>query len=209
MLCNPYETELMHPANGQGELFINQSLGFESTNNSQGLKLSRQLIQDWQEKIHRHQSELFNSSGAIAMQQTLFQKSISTPLDHFAPLKLTPLTINFWRWPNSPHKGAAIYLVMDRPEQLDNPLLLYIGETSAADQRWKGEHDCKNYLSAYSEALVGAELKQQLSIRFWTDVPSQTPARRRLEQELIQSWLPPFNKETRARWATPFTTESK
>ena len=32
-------------------------------------------------------------------------------------------------------------------------------------------------------------------------------ARRALEQQLIQRWWPPFNKETRRRWATPFTAE--
>jgi hypothetical protein len=36
-------------------------------------------------------------------------------------------------------------------------------------------------------------------------VPAQVKPRRALEQALIQRWLPPFNKETRARWATPFT----
>ena len=34
-----------------------------------------------------------------------------------------------------------------------------------------------------------------------------TRARRALEQQLIQRWWPPFNKETRQRWATPFTAE--
>ena len=42
------------------------------------------------------------------------------------------------------------------------------------------------------------------SIRFWSDVPRATRARRQLEQTLIQRWQPPFNKETRERWATPF-----
>ena len=57
---------------------------------------------------------------------------------------------------------------------------------------------------AYGEALQRCELDHQLSIRFCTDVPVQTRARRRLEQALIQRWQPPFNKETRQRWATPF-----
>ena len=30
---------------------------------------------------------------------------------------------------------------------------------------------------------------------------------RKLEQRLIQTWLPPFNKETRRIWATPFTSQ--
>ncbi|MFL0769968.1 MAG: GIY-YIG nuclease family protein, partial [Prochlorococcus sp.] len=73
---------------------------------------------------------------------------------------------------------------------------------------WKGAHDCKAYLAAYSEALNKVALTSQLSIRFWADVPTTTKARRQLEQQLIRLWLPPFNKETRERWATPFTAES-
>ena len=115
--------------------------------------------------------------------------------------------MSFWRWPEPSHRGAAIYLVMDRPVQLEQPLLLYVGETLAAERRWKGDHDCKAYLAAYGEALQRCDLSAQLSIRFSCDVPRATRARRALEQQLIQRWWPPFNKETRQRWATPFTAE--
>ena len=60
-------------------------------------------------------------------------------------------------------------------------------------------------LAAYGEALQQAGLDSQLSIRFWRDAPSLVRPRRALEQALIRHWLPPFNKETRGRWATPFT----
>jgi hypothetical protein len=50
-------------------------------------------------------------------------------------------------------------------------------------------------------------VKTKLSIRFWLDVPTKTKERRKLEQKLIQAWLPPFNKETREIWATPFTSQ--
>ena len=46
-----------------------------------------------------------------------------------------------------------------------------------------------------------------LSIRFWCDVPTQLRSRRQLEQLLIRRWAPPFNKENRDRWATPFTAD--
>jgi hypothetical protein len=82
-----------------------------------------------------------------------------------------------------------------------------VGETGQADRRWKGEHDCKSYLAAYGEALQQVGMGSQLSIRFWLDAPEAVKARRALEQALIRHWLPPFNKETRARWATPFTAE--
>ena len=57
------------------------------------------------------------------------------------------------------------------------------------------------------EALSNADIESQLSIRFWSDVPANTRTRRKLEQQLINKWLPPFNKETRARWSTPFTAK--
>ncbi|MEB3303373.1 MAG: GIY-YIG nuclease family protein, partial [Cyanobacteriota bacterium] len=83
----------------------------------------------------------------------------------------------------------------------------YVGETARADRRWKGAHDCKSYLAAYREALAKADLPSLLSIRFWCEAPEITGERRALEQALIQRWKPPFNKETRKRWNTPFTAE--
>ena len=113
----------------------------------------------------------------------------------------------FLRWPESPHRGAALYWVMDRPEHLEHPILLYLGETKAADRRWKGEHDCKAYLAAYQEACASCGLGCSPSIRFWGDVPQATRTRQQLEQTLIRRWQPPFNKEMRERWATPFQAD--
>lgn len=123
------------------------------------------------------------------------------------PLSLPAQSLAFWRWPQAPHQGPALYLVLDRPGHLDQPLLLYVGETARADRRWKGAHDCKSYLAAYREALARADLSASLSIRFWCEAPAATAARRALEQALIQRWKPPFNKETRGRWSTPFTAD--
>jgi hypothetical protein len=121
------------------------------------------------------------------------------------PLALVAQPLQFWRWPEAPQTGAALYFVVDRPSHLASPLLLYVGETGQADRRWKGEHDCKDYLAAYGEALQQVGLEGQLSIRFWCDAPALTRQRRSLEQALIRLWQPPFNTETRGRWATPFT----
>jgi hypothetical protein len=123
------------------------------------------------------------------------------------PLALAPQSLQFWRWPEACNSGAAVYFVLDRPPHLDGPLLLYVGETAQADRRWKGEHDCKSYLAAYGDALQQVGLGSQLSIRFWSDAPAAVRPRRALEQALIRHWLPPFNKETRGRWATPFTAD--
>jgi len=38
-------------------------------------------------------------------------------------------------------------------------------------------------------------------------VPVRVRPRRALERALIRRWQPPFNKETRQRWSTPFTSD--
>ena len=57
----------------------------------------------------------------------------------------------------------------------------------------------------YKEALADNNLSSHQDIRFFLDVPKEVKLRRKLEQQLIYLWLPPFNKETRHRWATTFT----
>ena len=156
-------------------------------------------------RIHRHQQPLLHQPQPQGEQTLLFAEDAQDPLAGFDPLALAAAP-EFGAG-RKPPQGAAIYVVMDRPEQLDDPILLYVGETLAADRRWKGEHDCKAYLAAYGEALSRAGLASSPSIRFWGDVPAATRERRRLEQQLIQTWLPPFNKETRERWATPFNAD--
>ena len=191
---------------GQGNLF-NPAEATAGQRPELDLPLQREQLLAWQERLHQHQAPLFRGESGPLQQGSLFGDVSPEPVTTIQPLALTPLPLSFWRWPASPHQGAAIYLVLDRPVDLEQPLLLYVGETKAADQRWKGDHDCKAYLAAYGEALQRCGISQRLSIRFCTDVPQATRARRDLEQQLIQHWLPPFNKETRQRWATPFTSD--
>ncbi|MEB3330920.1 MAG: GIY-YIG nuclease family protein [Synechococcaceae cyanobacterium] len=199
----------------QGELFEAAALAASAAPPAAGLPLLRHQLQAWQQRLADHQGPLFAQvagrlDAAAARQGQLFAlpgdealpESLATSLD---PLRLQPQSLSFWRWPEAPQRGAAIYLVLDRPPRLPSALLLYVGETARADRRWKGDHDCKDYLAAYGEALGQAGLEAALSIRFWCDVPAGTRARRALEQALIRFWWPPFNKETRARWQTPFT----
>jgi len=189
----------------QGNLF-EQPAPASHENEPAELALNGQQLQSWQERIHSFQSPLFESDSPRQEQSSLFG-SEEAEAAGVQPLSLKPLPLSFWRWPQSPHQGAALYWVMDRPAGLKHPILLYIGETMAADRRWKGEHDCKAYLAAYQEACVHCGLSCRTSIRFWGDVPRATKARRQLEQTLIRRWQPPFNKETRDRWATPFQAD--
>lgn len=171
-------------------------------------ELSAPLLIDWQRRVTAHQSGVHRDTtagGQLSLMKSCREPSQET--DRLDPFRLTPQSLEFWRWPHAPHEGAAIYFVVDRPPHLEDPLLLYVGETGRADRRWKGEHDCKSYLAAYGEALRRVALGTRLSIRFWCDVPVAVAGRRALEQALIRRWLPPFNRETRERWTTPFTAD--
>ena len=191
----------------QFDLFNNNDIFFSNKNTFQDLFTEKKVIQEWQEKIINHQSPIFKYGYKNINQPSLFE-SISEELNTtFNPIELTPLPLSFWRWPKKMHEGPAIYFVMDKIINSDENIILYIGETISAEKRWKGEHDCKNYLSNYSETLQKANLTTKLNIRFWLDVPANTKKRRQSEQKLIQTWLPPFNKETRGVWATPFTSQ--
>lgn len=184
------------------------------------LGLERRQLLAWQERVAAYQAPFWAPASAAEPEQaSLFsglpagispEPAAPTPqalARTLQPLALPAESLSFWRWPQAPHAGPALYLVLDCPNHLTQPLLLYVGETARADRRWKGSHDCKSYLAAYREALAKAAMRSRLSIRFWCEAPPATAARRALEQALIQRWKPPFNKETRSRWSTPFTAE--
>ena len=191
----------------QYDLFSNSDLDFSENNLLQDILIEKKIIKDWQEKIINHQSPIFKSNYKDVTQASLFEPILDELNKTFNPIQLTPLPLSFWKWPKTMHKGPAIYFVMDKVINSEENIILYIGETISAEKRWKGEHDCKNYLSNYSDSLQKANMSTKLNIRFWLDVPIKTKERRKLEQQLIQTWLPPFNKETREIWATPFTSQ--
>jgi len=70
-------------------------------------------------------------------------------------------------------------LVIDQPPHLNIPFAVYIGETSRADLRWKGDHDCKTLLAARTaRSLQQAQLKSLASNpASWADVPVAARAR--------------------------------
>tara|TARA_Y100001968_G_C19454366_1_gene771484 strand:+ start:7628 stop:8227 length:600 start_codon:yes stop_codon:yes gene_type:complete len=198
----------MSVSKGQGDLFSEGNLYIQANTFPEGISISKEFLENWQKRIYTHQSIFFDKTTSKIRQTSLFKEASNDySIENFSPLRLTPLPINFWKWSESYHFGPAIYIVMDRTSFNGQHLILYIGETIAADKRWKGDHDCKSYLDNYCSALRKAGMSSQLSIRFWTDVPKQTKERRKIEQILIKRWLPPFNKETRSCWQTPFTAE--
>ena len=189
----------------QKEIFNSESYEYAASGTKSCNEISLKILEEWKNKIHDYQKVYLDNNQNKLEQISLFNDFETKNLNGFEPLKLTPLPLNFWRWSKSYHKGAAIYLVMERFGEKKKNIILYIGETISASKRWKGEHDCKKYLENYVLSHQKVNLSPNLSIRFWSDVPQFTKERRKLEQELIQKWLPPFNKETRNRWQTPFT----
>ena len=189
--------------NRQFELFgsnTNTSINFQNTNN---LKIKCETLTEWRNKIHDHQLNISKDSDSKTLQQTILPEKKNFNEKKIDPFSLQPLSLNFWRTNQHIHNGPAMYFVIDN--MLSSKVILYIGETNSANKRWKGEHDCKNYLMNYKEALAHNNLSSHQDIRFFLDVPKEVKLRRKLEQQLIYLWLPPFNKETRDRWKTTFT----
>ena len=193
--------------NRQFELFssnINTSINFQNTNN---LKIECETLTEWRNKIHNHQIKISEDSHNENLQQTILPVKKFINEKEIDPFSLQPLSLNFWRTNQHIHSGPAMYFVIDNMES--SKIILYIGETNSANKRWKGEHDCKNYLSNYKETLASNNLSSHQDIRFFLDVPKDVKSRRKLEQKLIYLWLPPFNKESRRRWGTSFTNDYK
>jgi len=189
--------------NRQFELFgskTNTSINFQNTNN---LKIKRETLTEWRNRIHNHQLRIVEDSHNKTHQQTILPVKEFFNEKKIDPFSLQPLSLNFWRTNQHIHNGPAMYFVIDN--MVSSQVILYIGETNSANKRWKGEHDCKNYLINYKEALAHNNLSSHQDIRFFLDVPKEVKLRRKLEQQLIYLWLPPFNKETRNRWTTTFT----
>jgi len=189
--------------NRQFELFgsnVNSSINFQNSNN---LKIKGEILTDWRNRVHKHQFKIPKYAQNKPLHQTSLPINTISNEIKIDPFSLQPLSLNFWRTNQYIHNGPAMYFVIDSMES--SKIILYIGETNIANKRWKGEHDCKNYLMNYKEALAYNNLSSHQDIRFFLDVPKEVKLRRKLEQQLIYLWLPPFNKETRDRWATTFT----
>ena len=187
----------------QYEIFESNNFFSISSLDRQNLNHSCSSLNQWRKNIYEYQSNVIKKLDNPIEQKSLFK--IDDYLDSIKinPFLLTSFSINFWRSNKSVDKGPAMYFVIDTIKT--SRIILYIGETNSADKRWKGDHDCKNYISNYKETMSNNNLESNLDIRFFLDVPKDVKLRRKLEKRLIYLWLPPFNKETRDRWTTTFT----
>ena len=188
--------------NKQFELFSSEQAFANDCLQNDHLKQDSKSILNWRDKIYNHQKTILCGKNNLYSQKSLANFD-NDNLDKINPFELKGFSINFWRSNKYVHNGPAMYFVVDTLE--NKKIILYIGETQSADSRWKGVHDCKNYINNYKESLAYSNIRNHLDIRFYLDVPKEVKFRRKLEQKLIYLWLPPFNKETRNRWSTTFT----
>ena len=174
--------------------------------------LSPGALQAWKQRILRFQLQIQNALPA--QQGSLFAQAAAPDpvaeqaiaLDLFS---LRRQNTEFWRWQFDDVGVAAMYFVIDyaaRAGENIQPLLLYVGETVKSNQRWKGVHDCKRYLSNYRQAHYEHGFESELGIAFWPHAPAARKPRQQLESALIYRWRSPFNKENWRFWNTPFVS---
>jgi hypothetical protein len=163
------------------------------------LEMNAPTLQGWKQRIFQYQQQVIQ--GSKPAQIALFDSDPDAiDFEVLDPFGLQTQNIEFWRWPAHEPGLAALYFVIDH----ELPLLLYVGETCQANQRWKGVHDCKRYVRNYIAAHRIHNLPVSVSIGFWTHAPAATRPRQRLELMLICKWRSPFNKENWRHWGTPF-----
>ena len=142
--------------NRQFELFgsnVNTSINFQHSNN---LKIKGEILTKWRERIYNHQFKISKDTQNKNLHQTSLPINTISDERKIDPFSLQPLSLNFWRTNQYIHNGPAMYFVIDSMKS--SKIILYIGETNSANKRWKGEHDCKNYLMSYKEALAHNKL---------------------------------------------------
>jgi hypothetical protein len=157
----------------------------------------------WKQRVWQFQQSIQSDAGST--QGSLFDTVATSPVDDIDPFTLPQRNAEFWREQFTDTGNAALYFVVDH----EADLLLYVGETVKANQRWKGTHDCKRYILNYVSAHRVTEQAVQVNIGFWPYAPEERKARQSLEAELIRKWRSPFNKENWRIWATPFIGRSE
>ncbi|NEO33200.1 MAG: GIY-YIG nuclease family protein [Symploca sp. SIO3C6] len=169
------------------------------TTRTESLVMSQDALERWKSQIFNYQQQVRKSEPP--KQTALFELAPNhCEADSIDPFSLRIETLEFWRMPADSPGEACLYFVIDNTL----PLLLYIGETCKSNKRWKGVHDCKQYLGNYHDLHYKYGRKKAVSIAFWWDAPTQTKARQELEKELILKWRSPFNKECWSYWGQPF-----
>jgi hypothetical protein len=184
------------PRNGQLELFPSKK--YKSKRHDE-LVMNSEELQQWKAQILEYQ---MRSRTVPPSQQTTL---IELPPNHCDPDPIDPLTLQlqsmaFYRMPADYPGDACLYFVVDSAAGL----ILYVGETCRSNKRWKGTHDCKDYIASYQDLHYRYKLQTAVNIGFWWDTPQRRESRQELELNLILKWRSPFNKENWERWGQPF-----
>ena len=162
------------------------------------LSMDADALVQWKTKIAAHQQQTKENQP---VQGALFDLTKAhVDLDKIDPFNLRPYPMSFYRLPVDSPGDVCIYFVVDNAAKL----VLYIGETSKSNKRWKGTHDCKRYLDNYKSLHYKNGLSCAVNMAFWWDVPAVARARQQMEQGLIEKWRSPFNKENWSLWSAPF-----
>ncbi len=162
--------------------------------------ITAEALQQWKARVVAYQA----SVEPAVRQPSLFGEQSQPPTPEpaaIAPFSLAQQNFFFFNWPADRHPDSAcLYFVIDSTSSL----LLYIGETCRANQRWKGVHDCKQYVLNYQTLHFRHQLPTAINTAFYWEAPIQTRPRQQLESALITRWRSPFNKENWRFWSTPF-----
>ncbi|MBD2505368.1 GIY-YIG nuclease family protein [Anabaena azotica FACHB-119] len=183
----------------QLNLFANNTITPSYGSKADTLLMSADVLQEWKSRILTHQQRV--RANQSPQQATLFDL---TPT-HCDPEAIDPLTLqlvpmSFYCTPADSPGEACLYFIIDSAAGL----VLYVGETMRSNKRWKGIHDCKDYIASYQDLHYKYGLPKAVNAAFWWDAPVERRARQQLELSLIVKWRSPFNKENWDLWGQPF-----
>ncbi|MCU0570094.1 MAG: GIY-YIG nuclease family protein [Oculatellaceae cyanobacterium Prado106] len=164
------------------------------------LWMSQEALAQWKRRIAEFQYQVrfspFEEQGSLFEETAATTKAMAID-----PFSLYLYNFFFFEQPASQHPDKpSMYFVID----MQVPLLLYVGETVKANQRWKGVHDCKRYVLNYRDLHTKYGLETAINTAFYWDIPAEVRPRQALETALIERWRSPFNKENWTFWGTPF-----
>lgn len=183
----------------QLDLFSKSEIGKTVGSRKPILLMDVPALTKWKSQVATHQENIRNTQPA--QQISLFNVAPS----HVSPDTIDPFTLqlsplSFYKLPTDNSGQACLYFITD----MSANLLLYVGETSKSNKRWKGVHDCKRYIEKYQDLHYRYGLKTAVNIAFYWEAPTNKRLRQSLELALIQKWKPPFNKENWKFWGQPF-----
>ena len=169
------------------------------------LKMSEEVLKQWKTKIFQHQQQVITEELSKPQQLTLFDldnNSTQFNVNNINPFSLLLHNSEFYEHKAQEYDDSnCIYFVIDN----NLPLLLYIGESKhSPKKRWKGVHDCKDYIFNYIELHRKYKITVEVVSAFYFNVPTERKLRQNLELELIEKWRSPFNRESWKFWGQPF-----